>query len=207
MTFLRVLVEGSSDVPIVREVLTRRFSLREGEHFLVHPHQGKGKRPAQPNKVPDPKRRGLLDQLPAKLRAWAKEAAGFDMSVIVLVDADDEDCIALKEYLRSLRPAPPKTLYRIAVEELESWFLADEGAISAAFLRARLQRLPRGEPDRVIGAWEALARVLDVDARTVTGADKARWAEEIARHLNLDDPPSPSFRVFVSGVGNLIGET
>src|SRR5689334_7095954 len=136
--FLRVLVEGSSDVPEVREVLTRRFMLRDAEEFTVHPHQGKGSRPKNPLKLPDAKRRGLLDQLPAKLRAWAKESQNFDMGVVVLLDADDEDCTDLKNYLLSLNPAPAKTLYRIAVEELESWFLADKDAIENSFPSAKL---------------------------------------------------------------------
>lgn len=206
MTFLRVLVEGNSDVPVVREVLTRHFKLNEGEHFQVHPHQGKGTRPANPLKAPDPRQRGLLDQLPAKLRAWAKEAQHFDMGVIVLVDADDDDCKELKNYLLSLKPAPPKTLYRIAVEELESWFLADKNAISTTFAHAKLSKLPKGKPDQVIGAWESLARTLGVDTSTVTGADKSVWAAAIAPNLDLDEPPSPSFRVFITGIGRLIGK-
>ena len=43
MTHFVVLVEGASDVPAVREVMTRRFGLAEDVHFRIHPHQGKGK--------------------------------------------------------------------------------------------------------------------------------------------------------------------
>ena len=207
MTFLRVLVEGDSDVPVVREVLTRRFRLTEHVQFAIYPHQGKGDRPANMLARPDPKRRGLLDQLPAKLRAWAKEAQDFDTRVVVLVDADDEDCKELKSYLLSLKPAPEKTLFRIAVEELESWFLADVEAITRAFPSAKIARLPKGRPDRVIGAAEALARALDVEAAKVTGRDKARWAERIAPHLDLDEPQSPSLRAFVTGIDKLIGKS
>jgi hypothetical protein len=204
VTFLRVLVEGDSDVPAVREILRRRFGLKEDEHFVVHPHQGKGKRPARPRARPDPKRRGLLDQLPAKLRGFAKEAKNFDMGVVVLIDADDEDCRELKKYLLSLRPRPDKTLFRIAIEELESWFLADKKAVSAAFPTAKLGRLPKPPHDRVVGAWECLARVLDREPTAVTGKDKARWARSISPLLDLDDPVSPSLRNFVIGVGSLL---
>jgi Domain of unknown function (DUF4276) len=124
--------------------------------------------------------------------------------VIVLVDADDEDCRELKTYLMSLTPSPPKTLIRIAVEEIESWFLADEEAISRAFPRAKLSRLPGGPPDRVFGAWEALARVLDKDPTMVTGKEKATWAEAISRHLDLDEPRSPSLRAFIAGTRALL---
>ena len=37
MIFLEVLTEGSSDVPAVKEILTRRFNLKENEHFRIHP--------------------------------------------------------------------------------------------------------------------------------------------------------------------------
>lgn len=68
--FLEILLEGASDVPTVKEILTRRFNLAEGEHFRIHPHKGKGKLPLNSLARPDVKHRGLLDQLPAKLRGY-----------------------------------------------------------------------------------------------------------------------------------------
>jgi hypothetical protein len=177
--FLELLVEGSSDVPTVREILTRRFRLVEDQDFRIHPHTGKGALPDNPLAQPEPTNRTLLHQLPAKLRGysyWPQECG-----IVVLVDADDDDCRQLKRSLltlyHSLPRRPPLILFRVAVEETESWFLADRAAIRKAYPSARVKNLPTGPPDRVIGAWEHLARVLRRDPRTCTGADKVEWGQ------------------------------
>src|SRR3990172_3350902 len=100
MIFFEILLEGTSDVPVVKEILTRRFLLKEGVHFRIHPHKGKGALSQNPHAKPDPKRRGLLDQLPAKLRGYSYLPDGY--CVIVLVDADSTDCKELKESLVNL---------------------------------------------------------------------------------------------------------
>jgi hypothetical protein len=127
-----------------------------------------------------------------------------DLGVVVLMDVDREDCLDLKRYLLSLKPRPSNTKFRIAVEELESWFLADRDAIRRAFPRARLDRIPNGPPDQVIGAWECLARVLRMDPAKVTGVEKTEWAQAIAPHLDLDNPPSPSLRAFIEGLRRML---
>ena len=33
MIFFEILLEGTSDVPVVKEILTRRFLLKDGIHF------------------------------------------------------------------------------------------------------------------------------------------------------------------------------
>ena len=68
MTFFEILLEGSSDVPIVKEILTRRFNLKEDIDFRIHPHKGKGRLPQNPLAKADLSQRGLLDQLSAGLR-------------------------------------------------------------------------------------------------------------------------------------------
>jgi hypothetical protein len=37
--FLEILVEGGTEVPTVREILQRHFSLVENTHFRIHPHK------------------------------------------------------------------------------------------------------------------------------------------------------------------------
>jgi hypothetical protein len=39
---------GQTDKPAVREILQRRFNLKEDLHFRIHPHRGKGKLPENP---------------------------------------------------------------------------------------------------------------------------------------------------------------
>ena len=202
MIWLEVLVEGASDVPAVREVLTRRFSLKEDEHFRIHPHQGKGKLPKDPLARPDPNQRQLLHQLPAKLRGYAKSLPA-DSIVLVVVDADDTPCVELLGELNSmlsmLPVRPARVLFRLAIEETESWFIADTAAVKQAFPKAKVAALKRFQPDAIVGAWERLAEVIGVPARS-SGTDKLRWATLICPHLDLEQPSSPSLGKLISGV-------
>ena len=202
MIFLEVLLEGASDLPAVRSILRRRFRLEENQHFRLHQHQGRGTIPNHPNRPPDPKRRGLLDQLPAKLRGYSGLPAGY--WVVVLVDADKDRCKNLKtdlvELYQRLPKKPKRVLFRIAVEETESWFLADEHAILRAFPNADRSAIPGPPHDRQIGAWECLARVLKRRPEECDAGDKIDWAEAISPHLDLVSPASPSLRAFVTGV-------
>jgi hypothetical protein len=206
MTFFEVLVEGSSDVPAMREVLTRRFGLKEDRQFRIHRHQGRGALPRDLLGRPNRLHRGLLHQLPAKLRGWA----GMDQSVCVLVviDADDDPCVELlkqlNQMLERLPKKPKRVMFRLAIEETESWFIADPKAVKAAFPRADIKKLSRTSPDAIVGAAETLARALGLNPERVTGADKFEWACAIAPHLDLDDPPSPSLARLVAAVSQQV---
>jgi len=200
--FFEVLVEGTSDVPTVREILSRRFQFKEDDHFRIYPHQGKGRIPTNPNRKPEIAKRGLLDQLPAKLRGYASRPA--DYIIVVLVDADNDDCIDLKTRLTKLyqdtNPRPKNVLFRIAIKEIESWFLADREAIKKAYPKARLGKIPKGNLEKVVDAWERLAGVLGIDVKTCGGQEKLNWAEAISPHLELDNPNAQSLRAFIDGI-------
>ena len=209
MRFIEVLVEGSSDVPAAREVLKRRLGLEEDKHFRIHPHRGKGRLPTNLLKKPDAGHDFLLTQLPLKLRNYGRMASGtFFPAVVVLVDADRDDCKRLKasltNMLERLDHKPPQVLFRIAVEETESWFLAQPNAVQRAYSRAKLSEIKRIAPDQVCGAWERLAEALGYDPQDCGGQDKQEWATAIAPHLDLDEPLSPSLRAFIEGVARMI---
>jgi len=199
--YIEVLTEGASDVPVAEELLKRHFGLLRDENFRIHPHQGRGRLPVNFLTAPDPKRRGLLDQLPAKLRgmAWLPESA----LVLVLVDADDDDpqqlLAQLQSMLEQLPRRPARVLFRLAVEETESWFLADPQAIRCGFPHARVRKIRSIAPDAIVGAWERLAEVLGADVRFVTGTDKLAWAKAIAPHMDFEQTTSPSLRDLVQG--------
>ena len=148
---LHVLVEGTSDVPTLREILTRRIGLTSGSDFVIHPHKGKGSIPANPHDKPALREQQLLPLLPSKLRAYAKNSP--EHAVIVVVDADRDNCQALKQSLVDLyqatNPRPAKVLFRIAVEEMESWFIADTNAVAQAYPGAQVANLARSEERRV----------------------------------------------------------
>jgi len=209
--FIEVLTEGAYDTPVVREVLTRHFGLSEHLDFRIHPHRGRGKLPVDPLAQPDPKHRGLFDQLPAKLRGFGKymNQKNQNFIVLVLADVDQDDCVALlhrlKDMLDSLPSRPPRVLFRLAIKETESWFIADTMAVKAAYPKAKLAKLAGVEPDGRIGAWEKLAECLGVQTESVSGADKFKWAEKIAPHLNLIAPYSPSLGKLISGLSRELG--
>ena len=102
--------------------------------------------------------------------------------------------------LSRLPKRPRNVLFRLAVEETESWFIADLDAVVAAYPKANLRKLRKLLPDAICGAWEQLAQALGIDPAQVTGATKVVWAERIAPHLNLAEPGSPSLRKPIEGV-------
>lgn len=200
--FIEVLTEGASDVPIVREVLVRHFGLNEHVDFRIHPHRGRGKMPANPLAQPDPKHRGLFDQLPAKLRGFGKYMDE-QCLVLVLVDVDNDDCAQLlaelNALLLSLPTKPPRVLFRLAIEETESWFLADKDAVKKAFPKAKLNLIQNIAPDARVGAWERFAECIGHKPSTAV-PKKTNWAEQIAPHLNFATPFSPSLGKLIAGL-------
>ena len=197
-----VLVEGTSDEPTVREILARKFGLIQGSQFQIHPHGGKGKLPTNPDAKPSPTNRTLLAQLPATLRAYAVK--GNKVCVVVLVDQDDDDCAQLlgdlQTMLAALKKRPPNVIFRIAMEEIEAWFLADRAAILAAYGKANFSGVPTKDTDMVDDPSDILAGCLGVPL-PCTGQMKAEWAENIGPHLNLKKPESPSLEKFIEGIG------
>lgn len=207
MIWIEVLVEGASDLPTVKEVLERKFKLVEGEHFRMHAHKGKGQLPDNPLKKPDPKHQGLLDQLPAKLRGYGKSLEPHS-AVLVVIDTDTQDCRELLAQLNAMLlalPVKPRVMFRLAIEETESWFIADINALRRAYPgTVKTSGLKNVQPDAVVGAWEKLAEALGVDRKMVAGPTKFQWAQKIAPHLDLEQPKSPSFKKLLDGVAGLI---
>lgn len=89
---------------------------------------------------------------------------------------------------------------RIAIEEVESWFIGDAVALAVAFpgfpgdigLRA-----PFRDPDAVKGGTsEALERELKKSGHMSSGLRKVEVAHRVAPHLDPDRNRSKSFRVF-----------
>jgi hypothetical protein len=175
----------------------------EQRHFAIHPHRGKGQLPD--GSAHQLQHSGLLNQLERKLNAYG-EILGDDSFVLVLLDVDDENCAELLARLNAkllaLKCRPKRVLFRLAIEEIESWFIADLEALKLAYPARRITRLSKEKipPDAIIGAAERLAKHLGVKSESLTGTVKKKWAEQIAPHLNLDVPFSPSLRKFLEGV-------
>jgi hypothetical protein len=207
---LHLLVEGPSEKAFLDVWLKR---LLPGLTFQVITHQGKGKLSGTLPGKPDPKRRGLLDQLPAKLRAYNKTLNSETDRIVVLVDLDDGNCVELLARLKNVAAkCSPNcvVLFRIAIEETEAYFLGDSAAIRKAFSKAKLAKLKNHEYDSICGTWEKLR---DIIGEPATSDDKVGWAEAIAPHLGTKwkggrgSNKSPSFCKLCEGLVALCGET
>ncbi|MGC8494726.1 MAG: hypothetical protein ACP5SH_23625, partial [Syntrophobacteraceae bacterium] len=96
---IHILVEGLSEKTFLEAWLPRFLPQHS---FKIIPHRGKGRIPGDPSKKPDPKRQGLLDQLPAKLRAYGRELRSDTDRILVLVDLDHDACLELKGRMLNL---------------------------------------------------------------------------------------------------------
>lgn len=201
---LEILVEEESAAETLKPLLSRIF---EGQKVRVKIHPFRGK--------PD-----LLKKLPARLRGYASaRRRGADIRVVVLVDRDGDDCVALKRKLddearsAGLKSRSEKSadgafhvLNRIASRELESWYFGDWSAVRKGFpkIPAQIPRAYRGNPDVVAGKTsDAFERALRLGGTSITA--KPEWGRRIAPHMDVDGGNrSPSFRAFVAGLRDMV---
>lgn len=156
-----VLVEGQAELTALSVLMPKILGEFNKPHsWRIHKHRGIGSIPGDTNATPDKGNQTLLHNLPSKLRAYGKEGRE-DVVVVVLVDLDDrKDCVAFKKTLTgllSLCPQKPRALFRIAVEELEAWFLGDRQAIEKAYPGVKKHVLEHYVQDSQCGTWEKLA--------------------------------------------------
>ena len=164
--------------------------------FEIHPFRSKG---------------DLLAKLPVRLAGYAKWLPDTSR-MLVLVDRDDDECHELKEKLEtSARQAKVVTrsvgepgnwsvVNRIAIEELEAWFLGDIEAVRAAFPGVSptiANRRNYRDPDAVKGGtWEAFERILQEAGYFSGGLRKVEAARAVAPHMDPGRNRSRSFQVF-----------
>ena len=172
--------------------------------FQVHPHNGKSDLPAKlPNRLS-----GYRPWLPA------------DWRIVVLIDADEADCLQLKARMEDIARAAGlvtrsaaggtqfQVLNRLAVQELEAWFFGDAEALCAAYPRfsPNLGTRPRyRNPDAISGGtWEALERELQRIGYAPGGLPKVATARAVSAHMQPERNRSHRFQVFRQGLLELI---
>jgi hypothetical protein len=194
--YLEVLVEEPSAEAALNILLPR---IVPGVPFQIVPFNGKD---------------SLLRKLPDRLRSYAGYWAETSLRLVVLVDRDTDDCVALKTRLCAMaRQAGLPThavLFRIVIEELEAWFLGDVPALRAAYPRVPASLAGRTrfrDPDAVAGGTcQALERVLQQGKYHEKGLQKVRAATDIAPHMDIENNRSKSFQVFRDGLRRLVKE-
>jgi hypothetical protein len=162
----------------------------------------------------------LLKQLPARLKGYNRGISE-DWRIIVLIDEDREDCMALKARLEKAAhdagfvtksSAPLKgnfqVVNRLAIEELEAWFFGDIEALQTAYPKVSKRSLHRmnQHPDAITGGThEALGRLLKQSSYHRGGLPKTVVAQNIAQHMEPNRNRSRSFQVFVEGLEACVG--
>ena len=182
----------------------------------IHPHRGKGYIPANLFEKPEYSRSGLLNLLPAKLRAYSHLDRDEALIVCVVLDSDDDDKDCLYQKIEALiRHCAPENFFviGISVEEMEAWLLGDPLAIRQAFPEADTSLLKTYSQDSVCGTWELLAQIIEGREKgrelahigyPAVGIFKAKWAESIAPWLDPERNQSPSLKNFLDRFRSIV---
>lgn len=197
MRHLVFLAEEPSMEEFLRVMLAR--TLPEACGFEVHSFRGKS---------------NLMKNLGPRLRGYARWLPS-DWRIFVMVDRDNDDCLALKSELEEASEAAGlrtrsqagddgwQVVNRIVVEELEAWYFGDWQAVRSAFPRVS-EGVPRTsryrDPDAINGTWEAFERILRSRGYFATGLRKVEAARAIAAHVEPDRSRSRSFNTFHAAI-------
>lgn len=205
---IEILCEDKSGGMVLDHLMATILAQRPLQHtFAVRPHRGKGYYPRDEWGQPPRLANGLLDLLPAKLRAYTQTGRPENLLLVIVLDADaelpDQIQADLERLVRKFGGGLP-TVIGISVEEIEAWLLGDAQAIRQAYPDASLKRLSGYRQDSVCGTWEVLASVLlGHEAERLirigypaVGQYKQEWAHRIAPCLVPDRNQSPSFQRF-----------
>ncbi len=211
---LEVLVEDQSGKALLEVLLPKLLGEQGSPHtWRLHPYKGIGKLPPKMSAAGDPAKRILLDQLQRLLNGFGK-TPGID-AVLVVLDSDRRDSKAflkeLHQLLEKCTTPPALTHFRLAIEEMEAWYLGDREALLAAYPHAKKDVLKRYQQDSICGTWELLAdavypggsKALKDAGWPLPGQIKYQWAEEIGPLLEPERNQSPSFRKLCDGLRRL----
>jgi len=198
-----IFVEDSSGVELLSHLLPKILG-ENGDHhsWRTHRYKGVGRLPQGLTPKSDPSKRILLDQLPRILRGFSK-AHSIDYIVVVL-DVDNRDCHSFLAELKELARecgVESKTLFRLAIEEVESWYFGDREALLEAYPRANGRVLNDYVQDSVCGTWERFADAVHPGGAAAIkskgwpapGELKHEWAGNIGPRMEPDRNKSPSF--------------
>ena len=213
---IEILIEDSSGAQLLNYLLPRILGSQGEPHtWRLHSYRGIGRIPPGLKTTVEAAKRILLEQLPKILRGYAK-TPGID-AVVVVLDSDRKDCRAFLAELKALADEcemSSKTLFRLAIEEMEAWYLGDREALSKAYPRAKTKALDGYEQDSVCGTWEMVADALHPGgSKKVTKAGwplpgqlKHEWAEQIGPLMDIENNASPSFCKLRDGLRRLVKE-
>jgi len=200
---LEILVEEQSAEAALQKLLPKIVG--QEVSFRIITHQGK---------------KDLIKNIPKKLRAYSKWITN-EIKIVVLVDLDRDDCGELKLKLNNAAEdaglkiktsigelsSDFQVLNRIAIEELESWFLGDKKAIHKSYNKVSEKELNKSKysnPDAIANTWEELERILKKFKYYPSGLAKIQNARIIAENMDVNNNLSKSFNVFRDGLLQIV---
>ncbi|NMG30431.1 hypothetical protein [Aromatoleum evansii] len=207
---VEILVEDSSGKVLLNTLVPKIIGAWGDPHtWNIHSYKGIGRIPSGLTTQGDPAKRILLEQLPRVLQGYGN-TPGID-AVVVVLDSDRRHCTDFLADLKALAAncnPSPNTLFRLAIEEMEAWYLGDREALIAAYPRAKMRVLDNYVQDGVCGTWELLAdaaypggsAAIKKAGWPLPGQVKHEWAEKIGPFLDIDQNQSPSFCKFRDGL-------
>jgi len=177
--------------------------LGDSATYKIHSYKGIGHLPKGLKPKSDARKRILLDQLPRLLQGYGHTP--HYGTIVIICDLDDKDkqvfLSELNSVLAACHPKPAATLFCIAVEEFEAWYLGDLNAIRKAYPKAKDSILSKYINDSICATWELLAdavypggsKALSEKSWQAAGEQKSKWAETISPHMDVENNASPSF--------------
>ncbi len=214
---IEILVEDSSGAKLLQVLLPQLLGVQGNPNtWRFHDYKGIGRIPQGLAAKTDPAKRILLDRLPKILRGYGK-TPGID-AVVVVLDTDKRDCVAFLAELKSVANAcnpAPYTLFRLAIEEIEAWYLGDQDALLAAYPRAKPDVLKKYVQDSTCSTWELLADAVYPGGSAaikkagwpLPGQVKHEWAKKIGPLMDPNRNISPSFAKLREGLRRLVAES
>lgn len=210
-----ILVEDASGKIIIDNIMDKLCSNLGGSitHRTIS-YKGIGRLPKNLEREIDPSRKVLLDKLPQIIRGYGKSLPK-EAALVVVVDCDKKDCRNFKQELSRILDAciiKPRTIFCIAIEEIEAWLLGDRQALMQAYPNARKSVLDRYVQDSICDTWEMLANAiysgrakgLRSKGYPDIGIVKCEWAEKISPYMNIENNQSPSFQYFIRKIRELV---
>ena len=183
MRCLVCLLEGPSEREMLKSLLPRFLNDEIEVHYIVF--EGK---------------QDLEKQLPLKLRAWQLPGCKF----VVLRDKDSGDCVVIRKGLVKKCGMAGKSdaLVRIAIHELESWYLGDLAAVEAGLGVSNLAYKQASrkfrEPDALSNPAQELRKLTTDKYQKISGS------RAIGPHLSIKNNRSKSYRKFISGLKKIL---
>lgn len=214
---IELLVEDSSGEKLLQLLLPKLLGPQGEPHsWRLHSYKGIGRIPRGLVTKADPAKRILLDQLPKLLRGYGR-TPGID-AVVILLDSDKRNCAEFLSELKAVAAScdpTPRTLFRLAIEEIEAWYFGDQQALLSAYPRAKRDVLAKYVQDSACNTWELLADALHSGGSSAVkkagwplpGQLKHEWADRIGPLMEPNRNVSPSFGMLLKGLRQLVSES